>query len=143
MARKTIQNAMDNLRASTATIGPRYTIGIQGADWQGPASSDQAEQNWGTGVQRAIADGSRRTGILAVSNNVWQQLSISKGAAVIGQRVNDALDKYQRNFAPILSAMNQAASILPPRTASATQNVNTRLLPIIAAAKEAAGKSMN
>lgn len=143
MARKTVQQASENLRTAAATMGPRYTIGIQGADWQGPASSDQAEQNWGTGVQRAIADGSRRTGILAVSNQQWQQLAVSKGAAVLGQRVIDALDKYQRNFGPVLSAMNQAASLLPPRTASATQNVQQRLLPIIASAKEAVGRTMN
>lgn len=143
MARKTVQQAADNLRTAAATMGPRYSIGIQGADWQGPASSDQAEQNWGTGVQRAMADGSRRAGILAVTNQQWQQLSISKGSAVIGQRVTDSLDKYMRNFGPILQAMNAASGILPPRTASATQNVQQRLLPIIAAAKEAAGKTMN
>lgn len=143
MARKTIQQASDNLRTAATTMGPRYTLGIQGADWQGPASSDQAETNWGTGVQAAIASGARRTGIMAVSNSVWQQLSISKGAAVIGARVTDALDKYQRNFGPVLTAMNQAASLLPPRTASAQQNVAQRLLPIIAAAKEAVGRQMN
>ncbi len=143
MARKTIQNAADNLRTAAGTMGARYTLGIQGADWQGPAASDQAEQNWGQGVQAAIASGARRTGIMAVSNQAWQQLSISKGASIIGARVTDALDKYTRNFGPILTAMNQAAGVLPPRTASATQNVQNRLLPIISAAKEAAGKPMN
>ena len=143
MARKTIQQAADNLRTAAATMGARYAIGIQGADWQGPASSDQAEQNWGTGVQRAMADGSRRAGILAVTNQQWMAASISKGQAVIGTRVTDALDKYQRAFGPILAAMNTAASALPPRTTSATQNVQTRLLPIIEAAKIAAGKTMN
>lgn len=143
MARKTVQQAADNLRTASATMGARYAIGIQGADWQTPAASDQAEVNWGTGVQRAMADGSRRTGILAVSNSVWQQLAISKGQAVIGTRVVDALDKYMRKFGPVLTAMNTAAAALPPRTASATQNVQNRLLPIIAAAKGAVGKEMN
>lgn len=140
MARKTIQQAMENLRQVAPLIGARYTQGIQGADWQGPASSDQAEQNYGAGVQRAISDGSRRNGILAVTNQAWQNAAISKGAAVIGARIVDALDKYSRNFGPILTAMNAEAATLPARTASAAQNVTNRLLPIIRAAQIASGK---
>ena len=140
MARKTIQMAVDNLRQVAPLIGERYRQGIAGADWQGPASSDAAESNWGTGVQRAISSGARREGILAVSNQQWQQAAISKGAAIIGDRITLSLDKYQRNFAPILAAMNQEAAALPARTASAAQNVTNRLLPIIRAAQIAAGK---
>lgn len=140
MARKTIQNAVDNLRQVAPLIGDRYRQGITGADWQGPASSDEAEANWGAGVQRAITSGSRRNGILSVTNSQWQQASITKGAAVIGNRIVEALDKYQRNFGPILTAMNQEASQLPARSGSAAQNVTTRLLPIIRAAQIAAGK---
>lgn len=143
MARKTIQQAVDNLRQVSAFIGPRYTLGIQGADWQGPASSQQAEINWSTGVQRAIADGSRITGIQAVSNAAWQAAAVSKGAAVIGQRIVDALPKYQAGFGPILSAMNATAATLPARTTSASQNVNNRLIPIIRAAVEASGKTFS
>lgn len=140
MARKTIQIAMDNLRSAAPLIGPKYTVGVQGADWQGPASSQQAEVNWQTGVQRAIADGSRLAGIQAVSNASWQQAAIAKGSAVIGQRIVDSLTKYQQNFGPILAAMNNAAAALPPRTTSASQNINNRMIPIVRAAVEAAGK---
>lgn len=144
MARpKTIQQAAENLRQSAGLIGARYTVGINNADWQTPASSDQAETNYGQGVQRAIADGSRRSGILAVSNQAWQQAAVTKGAGVIGQRIVDALPKYSQNFAPILLAMGTAAQNLPPRTTSASQNVTNRLLPIIRAAMEAAGKTFS
>jgi len=142
MARaKTIQQAVENLRSVSTLIGPRYTMGINNADWQGPASSDQAEINYGVGVNAAIAAGTRRAGILGVSNQAWQTASVTKGAAVIGQRIVDALPKYQANFAPILTAMSTAAAALPPRTTSASQNVTNRLLPIIRAAQEAAGKT--
>ena len=140
MARKTIAMAAENLRGSTALIGERYRQGINGADWQGPASSDQAEQNWATGVQAAVADGSRRAGILAVTNAQWQTAAIEKGVPNIARGIIAGLQKYQTNFGPILAAMNAEAATLPPRTNSATQNVQTRLLPIIRSAQIAAGK---
>lgn len=142
MARsKTIQQAAENLRQSAPLISQRYTIGINNADWQGPASSEQAEVNYGQGVQQAIANGTRRTGILAVSNQAWQQAAVTKGAPIIGQRIVDALPKYVTNFGPILTAVAAVAEALPPRTASATQNVTNRLLPVIRRAQEAAGKT--
>ncbi len=140
---KTIQQAAENLRqvASQNIIGPRYIQGIQGADWQTPAASDQAEANWASGVQRAIADGSRRAGIMAVSNAEWQRMSAEKGGPIIGQRVVASIDKYTRNFGPILSAMNAASAALPARTTSAQQNIQNRLVPIVQAAMQAAGKA--
>lgn len=142
MARaKTIQQAVENLRQVAGLISVRYIQGINNADWQGPASSDQAEQNYGQGVQAAIASGSRREGILKVSNQAWQTASATKGGPVIGARITDALAKYQANFAPILAAMSTAAAGLPPRTTSASANIQNRLVPIVRAAQEAAGKT--
>ncbi len=142
MARpKTIQQSAENLRQVAALIGPRYTIGINNADWQTPASSDQAEQNYASGVQAAVASGARRSGILNVTNQQWQTAATTKGAGVIGQRIADAIPKYIANFGPILAAMSAEQATLPPRTTSATQNVTNRLIPIIHAAQRAAGKA--
>lgn len=144
MARpKTLEQTVENLRQASSLIGPRYTVGINNASWQQAAASDQAEQNYGVGVQQAIANGTRRAGILRVSDADWRTAAVSKGASVIGARIVDALPKYRANFAPILAAMSSAADALPPRTTSATQNVQNRLLPIIAAAQTAAGKTPN
>ena len=144
MARaKTLEQTVENLRQSTALIGQRYTTGINNAQWQAAAASDQAEQNYGTGVQQAISSGARRAGIMRVSDAEWRSAAISKGAAVIGARITDALPKYRERFAPILQALTAASEALPPRTTSATQNVTNRLLPIIAAAQTAAGKTPN
>ncbi len=144
MARaKTLEQTVENLRSSSGLIGARYTTGINNASWQQAAASDQAETNYGQGVQMAVANGTRRAGILRVSDADWRTAAITKGAAVIGQRIVDALPKYRANFAPILAAMSSAAEALPARTTSATQNVQNRLLPIIAAAQTAAGKTPN
>lgn len=140
---KTLEQTVENLRGATSLIGGRYTTGINNATWQAAAASDQAEQNYGEGVQRAIANGSRKAGIMRVSDADWRALSISKGAAVIGARIVDALPKYRERFAPILAAMASEAENLPARTGSATENVQRRLLPIIAAAQRAAGKTPN
>jgi len=145
MARKTIQQAVENLRqvASANVIGPRYVQGVQGADWQGPASSQQAETNYATGVQAAIADGRRLRGIQGVSNADWRTAAAEKGGPIIGQRIVLALGKYQTKFAPILQAMNAAADSLPPRTTSPSQNITNRLVPIVQAAVQASGKSFS
>jgi len=144
MARpKTIQQAAENLRSAAPLIGARYTIGINNADWQTAAASDQAEANWGQGVQRAIASGARREGILAVTNQQWQTAAVNKGSQVIGQRIVDAIPKYTQNFGPILTAIGTVSQNLPPRTTSPSQNVTNRLLPVIRAAVEAAGKSFS
>ena len=140
---RTIQEATDNLRqvAQAQIIGPRYTAGINRADWQGPASSQQAEANYAAGVQAAVAEGRRVAGIRNISNGDWQRLCIQKGSLVIGQRIIDSIDKYTRNFGPILTAMNQAADAHHQRTASPTQHIQNRMVPVVRAAVEAAGKT--
>lgn len=140
---KTIQQAVDNLRvtASGGTIGQRYQQGIEGADWASATNNAQTQANWGTGVQEALANGRYLAGVARVSNQDWRTASISKGVSRIGPGIIASLTKYQTRFAPILSAMNNAAASLPPRTTSATQNVTARLLPIIAAAQQASGKT--
>jgi hypothetical protein len=80
---------------------------------------------------------------MAVSNQEWQRMSEEKGGPIIGQRVVASIDRYTRNFGPILSAMNAASASLPGRTTSASQNIQNRLVPIVQAAMAAAGKSFS
>ena len=72
----------------------------------------------------------------------WQSLTLTKGAPRLSQGIRASLDKYVTNFGPVLTAMNAASAALPARSISARENVERRLLPIIAAAKGAVGKSM-
>ena len=144
MARpKTIQQEADNLNQVAPLIQNRYTQGIQGAEWQSAAASDQAEANYAEGVQRAVSRGARREGIMGVTNAQWQQAAINKGGPRITSGIQAGIDKYIRNFGPVLQAITAAVAALPPRTTSAQQNVTNRLLPIIKAEKEAVGRQFN
>lgn len=142
---KTIQQAVENLRAiaNTPVISQRYQQGVEAADWATPTQSPAAAANWFAGVTQANADGRYQAGVQRVTNQEWRQMSVQKGAAIIGQRIVASLNKYQARFGPILQAMNTAAAALPPRTSSASQNIQQRLLPVVQAAMQAAGKSFN
>ena len=145
MSRRTIQQARDNLLqvANANIIGPRYISGVQGADWQTAAMSPQSELNYAEGVQKAVQNGSRVKGIQAVSNQQWRTASEQKGGPIIGQRVAGSIQKYEQNFGPILTAMNNAADNLPARTTSPSQNIANRMVPVVQAAVEASGKTFS
>lgn len=138
---KTIEQARQNLSDATAKIPARYIASVQKAEWVGPASSSQAEANYQAGVQDAISKKTRVAGIQKVGNQGWRDGAVTKGAAVIAMRITNALPKYVTNFSPILSAMNSAADAAPAPTRDAMQNIETRLKPVVLAAKAAAGKS--
>lgn len=137
---KTLQQAAENLKQAAPLIGTRYAASIQRADWQGPASTDQAEQNYATSVQRAIAARRRQTKIRALSNRDWQQASIDKGAPIIGERVSQAIPKWQAAFGPIYDQVLAALPQLPQRGVDFRQNIATRLVPVVETFKRAAGK---
>jgi hypothetical protein len=137
---KTIGEARDNLRQAASQIPTRYKTSTARANWAEPAASEQAETNYQSGVQEAISQGKRVKGIQDAGDQKYRQGCADKGAAVIGERITKALPIYERNFSPVLSAMNNAADSAPPRTRDFRTNVTNRLLPVIEAAKQAAGK---
>ncbi len=138
---KTVEQARAHLEQSIAIIPARYKEGVSGADWQGPAGSEQSEANFGTAMSQAIAAKSRQAGVLAVTNAEWQRRAAEKGAPVIGERIRAALGVYAQRFGPVLNAMNSAADAAPPRTTDFLSNIQNRLVPVVAAAKLAAGRS--
>ena len=140
MPRATIQTAMDNYGNSISLVPERYQAGIANADWKTAVSGQQANQNWKDGIQSAISNDSWTKGIEKVSNDTWKNAAATKGAASIATGMRNALPKYQRNFAPILEAMNSRAASLPPKTTDFRQNIANRVIPIVEAAKQAAGK---
>lgn len=135
MARRSIEVAASHLDQSAGTIGQRFSEGVQTADWQSKAASTESEANFATAMQAAIADRARQRGVERVSNESWRQAAISKGAGIIGARVKASISKYRANFAPVLSAMNQAAESAPPRTLNWQENIQARLFPVVEAAK--------
>lgn len=140
MVHKTIEEAAANLEAAATYIPARYIKGVQKAEWLTPAGSEQAETNYATGVGAAVAGKRRQAAIKRLSNNDWREPAVKKGGAIIGQRIKDAIPKWRTNFTPVLDAMNSAADGAPPRTTDFMANITNRLVPVVEAAKRAAGK---
>jgi len=137
---KTVEQARSNLAAAAPTIGARYKEQTQKASWADPSTSAQAITNYNEGVQAAIASGSREANIRAVGDAKYRKGCAEKGAAVIGARVTAALPEYVKGITPTMSAAISASDSAPARTRDYTQNVSNRLLPVIAAMKQASGK---
>lgn len=135
---KTITQAASNYKSSVSLVPERYRMGVESADWASAVRRPEAEQNWSAGVQKAAAEQAYSKGVGRVSNEEWRRMASSKGAASIAQGMSLGADKYQRRFAPILSAMNDAAKSLPARSTDAMANIDTRLKPIVTAAMAAA-----
>lgn len=140
MVHKTKEEARANFEASISYIPARYEAGIRKADWQGPASSEQAETNYAAGVSKAVADKSRQKGIQNVSNTDWQNAAVQKGAPIIGERIRLGLDKYVANFGPVYDRVIAKVNALPARTTDFRANINNRLVPVVEEWKRAAGK---
>ena len=134
---KSIAEARKHLGESVGVIGPRYKEATSRADWEAPATTDEAEANYQAGIAEASAADRRRARIHAAGNAKYRRGCAEKGAAVIGPRVTAALGDYEREFSPILSAMTSAADAAPPRTRDAMANIDARLKPVVAAAQAA------
>jgi hypothetical protein len=141
MVSKTVEEAKANFQNSISYIPSRYSAGVQKADWLTPAKSDAAERNFADGVGKAVAGKTRQRKISAMSNDDWKNAAVTKGAPIIGSRIQAALDKWAQNFGPIYSKVQTAVAALPPSTTDYMQNINTRLVPTVKAWKNAAGKS--
>lgn len=137
---KTLSQARQNFDQATATLGPRYEAAVKRADWLGPASSDLAESNFSTSMQRALQAKSRQAGVRKVSNADWQNAAVNKGAAVIGQRTKDALGKWETSFGPIYQQVVDSLPGLPGKTTDFRSNINNRLVRVVETWKRASGK---
>lgn len=131
---KTVGEARKHLGESVGVIGPRYKEATGKADWAGPAASPEAAANYSAGIAEAIAEGRRERMITEVGDAKYRKGCGEKGAPIIGSRITAALPEYEREFAPILSAMNSAADAAPARTRDPMTNIDSRLKPVVAAA---------
>ena len=141
MAMKTIEEARANFEAATTTIPDRYKRGVDKADWQTNAGSDQAEANFNAAMSEALSKKARQTAVKKVSNEEWRKNASEKGGAVIGQRVRDSLGKWQEKFAPLYQSVQSEVARLPQKTTDPMANIDTRLKPVVKAWRKAAGKS--
>jgi hypothetical protein len=93
--------------ASGAKAATNYGRAIAtNSTWFGQATSDLSEQHYGQGVQVAVAEKRRSTGIKTkTTQQGWQTAAISKGQSVLATRISGAADKQAANYAPYYSAL--------------------------------------
>lgn len=137
---KTIGEARKNLSDSVAYIPARYEASTARADWATPAASAEATANYTAGIAESEAKGLRVKGIVEAGDAKYKLGCKEKGAKVIGARISAALPIYEREFSPVLSAMNAASDGAPARTRDWRSNVTNRLFPVIEAARRVVGK---
>lgn len=137
MPRSTIDKATANFEGSIAFVKDRYLSGLEGSNWKTPAGSDNSEKLFAEKMNQAISNKSRQKGIMAVSNEDWLNAAKTKGADSIAEGMRQGKDKYNKNFSPILSAMNSAADKLPARTSDLKANIINRVTPVAQAAHDA------
>ena len=137
---KSIADARKHLAESVPNIPARYSEATARAEWAGPSTTDEAETNWVAGLNEAQARDTRRSKIREAGDTKYRAGCKEKGAGVIGTRITAALGIYEKNFSPVLSAMNSASDSAPPRTRDWRSNVANRLFPVVEAARRAAGK---
>jgi len=78
-----------------------YTDGVKNPrhDWEANASSEQAEDNYKTGVQSAISRGARPAGVKKAGTKKWQDGAVKKSSRW-SEGVAGALDQYEDGFSP-------------------------------------------
>lgn len=138
---KNITQAKENYAQSISLVGPRYTQGVQGADWASAVKTSQANANWKDGVAKAAQADRWHAAVEKVSNEEWKSRAISKGANSIGEGMRMGQDKYAKNFQPVLDAIKTAVDGLQPRTTDVMSNIENRLKPVAMAAHRAGKRS--
>ncbi len=118
----------ENFITGAGQAPARYKKGVQRADWQGPAGSEEAESNFASGISEAVAAKSRQRGIQAISNSDWSGKAASVGAERIGKGMRDSAGKQATNWQESRSFLEGLS--LPPRTRNATENVQNRSIPV-------------
>ena len=140
MVLKTQAEARANFEAAVTYIPARYQAGVQKADWLTPAKSDAAEKNYADSVSKAIAQKTRQKGVAATTNDDWKNAAVNKGVPIIGTRIAGALDKWEKEWGPMYSAVASKVTTLPAATTDFRANISARLVPVVEAWKRAAGK---
>lgn len=130
---RTIEQARANLEAAIPLIGDRYRMGVESAKWAEAAASDSAEQNYASRMQQVIGTKARQAGVRRVGDAKWRDGALTKGAPIIGTRIQGALNTWQQNFAQPYAAVVRAVQALPPRGIDPIQNVDRRLKPVVQA----------
>jgi len=128
---KTIEQGLANYRGSIGTVPNRYIAAVERADWQGPAGSQQAEQNFATKMQEVISTESRRKGVMGTNNAFWRSQSADKGGKAIAGGMTRGADRWAQRFAQPYNAVLGILGSLPPKGTDPMANIDARLKPVV------------
>lgn len=135
---KSISAYGDKYKRRAEVAGPDYAAGVQSPRRPWDQAAIAGEANYAQGVQAAIAEKRRSTGIQKAGNAKWQEGATQKGAARFGPGVAVGMKYYEANLGPIQAKV--AATSLPPRGPKGSE-ANFQLPAIVARAfRAAAGK---
>lgn len=137
---KTLTEARANFEGALGVIPERYKSGVNKADWATPAQSDQAEANFNAAMSRALSERRRQVNLKKVTNEEWRSGAINKGAMIIGERIRQALGKWEAKWGPMYDQVTRVVATLPPRTVDPITNIDQRSKATVLAWRKAAGK---
>ena len=125
------ETAVNNWVNRTGAASSFYVSQVQAAAWKVYAASAQAEANYATGVQQAVANKSRQKAIEQSSDEVWKQGVATLGSSRFGQGVSAAQPKMQAVMQKLIPAMDGLRKSLPPRGVAGSQENITRMVNFI------------
>ncbi len=101
------------------------------------AKSDAAEASYAAGVGAAVANRTRQKKLAKITDADIKAGVDAVGAAGYSSAASAKTDKWAKNFAPYVPALQAAVNALPPKSSDAAQNVAARVTPIAVALQNA------
>ena len=126
---------------TTAAAGSKYKQGVAAVKVAPTEVAASRVDQYLSGVQRAVADGSYVNGLRRVSLTDWQQAAINKGASNIATGVNQAKEKVRRNLAKLIPLTEQIKDSVRTMPKGTLEEGLARVRFVAEAMKAAYGKS--
>lgn len=111
---RTASQAVDNWNTRAGAAQTFWQSQANSAAWKTYAGSAQAESNYATGVQQAVAKKSRAAGVNASSDETWKA-GINANVGRYGQGITASKSKFSAAITPILTDISNAVKAMPPR----------------------------
>lgn len=104
------QQILEKYNRGVQSGAANYRTGVQGSgqQWQERASSDQAENAWRAGVERAAQARRRQNAVRNVGAQRWEQAAMETGASNYAASAAKATERYSAQVDNVIAA-GQAA----------------------------------
>jgi hypothetical protein len=124
----TAQEIHDAYLTGASRAPENYKKGVAKVnDWQQRAI--EGEDNYASGVSKAVANKTRAKALAGVSNSTWQSKAQSLGSVRIADGMRSNADKRMKNYEPIRGALESLS--LPNKTTDPMSNIDSRLKKVV------------